>query len=66
MSVSDSHKRASAKWNRSRDNIMLRPTKEVGAAIRAAAAAAGMSVQGYILAAVDACMMQQRPKNDNR
>ncbi len=28
---------------------MIRPSKEEGARIRAAAAAAGMSVQGYIL-----------------
>ena len=53
MPVSDAHKRASAKWNAARDNIMIRPDKEKGAAIRAAAAAAEMSVQAFILAAVD-------------
>ena len=52
MSVSEAHKKASAKWNGSRDNIMIRPDKETGAAIRAAAAAAGLSVQQFILAAV--------------
>lgn len=52
MAVSDAHKRASKKWNESRDNIMIRPDKETGAAIRAAAAAAGQSVQQFILAAV--------------
>lgn len=52
MSVSEAHKKASAKWNSSRDNIMVRPDKETGAAIRAAAAAAGLSVQQFILAAV--------------
>ena len=52
MSVSEAHKKASAKWNSNRDNIMIRPDKETGAAIRAAAAAAGLSVQQFILAAV--------------
>ena len=52
MSVTDAHKRASAKWNASRDNITIRIDKETGAAIRAAAAARGQSVTQYILAAV--------------
>ncbi len=49
MAVSEAHKRASKKWNESRDNIMLRPTKEEGAKIRQAAEAAGKSVQAFIL-----------------
>ena len=53
MPVSDAHKKASAKWNNSRDQIMIRPDKETGAAIRAAAAAAGLSVQQFILKAVE-------------
>lgn len=52
MPVTDAHKRASAKWNASRDNIMIRPDKETGAQIRQAAADAGQSVQQYILQAV--------------
>lgn len=56
MPVSEAHKRASRKWDSARDNIMIRPTKEVGAKIRVAAAAAGLSVQQYILAALDAFM----------
>lgn len=52
MSVSEAHKRASKKWNNSRDNIMIRPDKETGSAIRAAAADAGLSVQQFILKAV--------------
>lgn len=52
MSVSEAHKKASAKWNNSRDQITIRPTKEVGAAIRAAAAAEVLSVQQYILQAI--------------
>ena len=49
MAVSDAHKRASYKYNAGRDNIMLRPAKETGQQIRQAAAAAGQSVQAYIL-----------------
>lgn len=56
MPVSEAHKRASNKWNASRDQIMLRPTKEDGAAIRAAAAKAGLSVQQFVLQAVEAYM----------
>lgn len=52
MAVSDAHKRASYKYNASRDNIMIRPSKEEGERIRAAAAAAGQSVQRYVLDAV--------------
>lgn len=49
MAVSDAHKRASYKWNASRDNIMLRPDQDTGARIRAAAAADSQSVQAWIL-----------------
>ena len=45
-SVSDAHSSAVIKYNRSRDNIMIRPTREEGAE---AAAAAGKSVQAYIM-----------------
>ena len=51
MPVSDAKKKANARWNASKDNIMIRPTKEEGAAIRAAAVAAGQSNQQYILQA---------------
>ena len=47
--TTDAQKRASAAYNRRQDNIMIRPSKAEGARIRAAAAAAGMSVQAYIL-----------------
>ena len=63
MAVSDAHKRASAKWNASRDNIMIRimirPEKEEGQKIRDAAAKAGQSVQAFIL---DAVRMRMRDK----
>ena len=48
----EAQKKASIKWNSSRDNIMIRPDKETGAQIRQAAADAGQSVQQYILQAV--------------
>ena len=54
MAVSDAHKRASKKWNESRDNIMIRPSKDEGQQIRQAAAEAGQSVQAFILDAVRA------------
>ena len=60
MAVSEAHKRASNKWNSSRDNIMIRPSIEVGKAIRAAAAAEGKSVQAYILQAIQEKMEQER------
>ncbi len=51
MPTSEAQKRAVSKWTKSRDNIMIRPDKETGAAIRAAAAEAGQSNQQYILQA---------------
>ena len=47
--MSDAHSSAVIKYNRSRDNIMIRPTKDEGAEIRQAAAVAGKSLQAYIL-----------------
>ncbi len=51
MPTSEAQKKASLKWNKSRDSMTLRPDKETGAAIRSAAAAAGQSNQQYILQA---------------
>lgn len=44
--------KANVKYNRSKDNIMIRPDKDEGKQIRQAAADAGKSVQAYILQAV--------------
>lgn len=52
----EAEKRAVYNYQKSRDNIMIRPTKEHGQRIREAAAAAEQSVQQYILDAVDARM----------
>ena len=43
---------ANVRYNRSRDQLVLRPDKDTGARIRAAAAAAGQPLQRYILDAV--------------
>lgn len=56
----DAQKRASTNYNRKQDNIMIRPTKEEGATIRAAAATAGKSTQGYVLEAVREKMERER------
>lgn len=59
MAVSEAHKKASYKYNANRDSITIRPERSKGAALRAAAAAAGQSVQGYVLQAVQARMKQE-------
>lgn len=51
MPVSESKRRNNDKYNAKCDYISLRPIKPVGAAIRAAARAAGESVQGYVIQA---------------
>ena len=58
MPTSEAQKRASKKWDSSRDRITIKPDKETGSAIRAAAAAAGLSVQQFILNAVALFMAQ--------
>ena len=47
--ASAAHNAANIRYNKSRDNIMIRPTKEEGQKIRTAAAEAGVSVQMFIL-----------------
>lgn len=53
--------KANIKYNKSRDSITIRPTKEDGAQIRDDAAAAGQSIQTYIL---QAC--QERRERDHQ
>ena len=45
----EAEKQAVARYQKSRDKIMIRPTTEEGAKIRQAAADAGKSVQAFIL-----------------
>ena len=52
MSSTDAQIKASVKYNRKQDNIMIRPSKDEGTAIRTAANIAGQSVQAYILQAI--------------
>ncbi len=59
MPVSEAHKKASYKYNASRDSITIRPERSKGAAIRAAAVASGKSLQNYILDAINAQMEQE-------
>ncbi len=49
MPMSEAKRQANAAYQKRQDALTVRPSKEEGARIRAAAAAAGMSVQGYIL-----------------
>lgn len=73
MAVSKAHKKASYKYNASRDSITIRPERSKGAAIRAAAVSSGKSLQNYILDALDARMeqegqpltMEERAGNEN-
>lgn len=58
--------KASVKYNQSKDSITIRPSKEDGTAVREAAAAAGQSVQGYIMQACTERMQREnhdKPKN---
>jgi hypothetical protein len=53
---SEAKRRGNAKYNAKCDQIMIKPLRPEGESIRAAAAAAGQSLQGYVLAAVRARM----------
>ncbi|MDO4842598.1 MAG: hypothetical protein Q3982_08000 [Phoenicibacter congonensis] len=47
--MSEAKRQANAAYQKRQDALTIRPSKEEGARIRAAAAAAGLSVQRYIL-----------------
>ena len=47
--TTDAQKRAIANLRKKQDSITLRPSKEEGVAIRAAAADSGLSVTAYLL-----------------
>ena len=49
--TSDAQRKAVLAYQKRQDSIMLRPPKDDGAQIRAAATAAGMSMQAWILTA---------------
>ena len=52
IGLSEAKKAADKRYTQKLDQIMIRPYKEEGVAIRAAAANAGKSVQSYVLDAV--------------
>lgn len=56
MAITEAQARANKKSQERLDAITLRPMKEEGAAIRAAAAAAGMKLSPYIMQAIRAQM----------
>ena len=60
MALSEAKKAADKRHIAKLDVIKIQPYKEEGAAIRAAAAAAGKSVQGYVLEAVREKMERER------
>lgn len=59
MALSKNKAATNAAHMKKLDAILIKPYKSQGAAIRAAAAAAGQSLQGYILQAVRARMEQE-------
>ena len=60
MTVSESKRRNNDKYNMKCDFIAIKPLKPVGESIRQAAKDSGMSLQGYILNAVDRQMSEDR------
>ena len=60
IGLSEAKKAADKRYTQKLDQIMIRPYKEEGIAIRAAATAAGKSVQSYVLDAV-----REHMKRDN-
>lgn len=64
MASTEAQKRAVKKAQSKCDAIMLRPSKENGEHIRAAAAEAGQSLQGYILQAVAERMERDKTISD--
>ena len=60
MPISEKKKQSNARDTEKCDYINVRPLKEQGAKIREAAAAAGQSLQGYILQAVAERMEREK------
>jgi len=62
MPIPASKRAGNDKYNAKCDRIVIQPMREEGAAIRAAANAAGRSLQGYVLDAVRAQMQRDAAK----
>ena len=65
MPVSAAKRRNNDNYNRKCDRIVIQPPKDQGGEIRAAAVAAGQSLQGYILQAVRERMERERASAGN-
>lgn len=52
MAISEAKRAGNDRYNAKCEALQIRPRKEIAQEIRAAAAAAGQSLQGYILQAV--------------
>ncbi len=64
MSVSPAKRRGNDAYNAKCDYISIRPIKARGEAVRAAAAAAGQSLQGYIMQACEERMARDQQQAD--
>lgn len=62
MPITKARREGNDRYNAKCDKILVQPLKDVGAEIRAAAAAAGQSLQGYILQAVRERMDREKTK----
>lgn len=62
MPISEKKRQSNARYTEKCDFINIRPLRDQGAAIRAAAAAAGQSLQGYILQACSERMERDAAK----
>ena len=60
MPIDGARRKANDKYNAKCDYINIRPLKDKGAEIRAAAAASDQSLQGYILQAVEERMQREK------
>lgn len=65
MPVSENKRKSLDRYNATCDYISIRPKREKGQEIRDAAAAAGQSLQGYILQAVTERIERDRHAGDN-
>jgi predicted DNA binding CopG/RHH family protein len=60
MALTEKKKKSDKRYHEKLDKISIQPHKERGAKIRQAAADAGMSLQGYILQAVEEKMERDK------
>lgn len=66
MTATKAHLDGNARHQAKLDRLIIQPYQDEGQRIRAAAAAAGESVQGYILSAVRDRMKREQSDTDSR